>query len=162
MSIPMINRPGRKFLTLAALVAVGLVSSGCTRFRAHQGYVGDAVLLQSVAPGVDNKDSVQASLGRPTFTSQFGQEDWYYYARDTRQLAFRRPKPTGQFILHIKFDERGNVASVQQTAMENIVKLSPEGDKTPTLGRDRSFFEQIFGNIGTVGAPGVGGGGSQP
>jgi len=30
--------------------------------------------------------------------------------------------------------------------------------KTPTLGRKRSFFEELFGNIGTVGAPGLPGG----
>ena len=35
-------------------------------------------------------------------------------------------------------------------------RISPEGDKTPTLGRERSFFEDIFGNIGAVGAPGAG------
>jgi hypothetical protein len=39
-----------------------------------------------------------------------------------------------------------------------VSKISPNGDSTPTLGRHRSFFEDIFGNIGAVGAPGVGGG----
>ena len=37
-------------------------------------------------------------------------------------------------------------------------------DKTPTLGRNRSLFDEIFGNIGAVGAGGMGGnaGGSGP
>ena len=35
---------------------------------------------------------------------------------------------------------------------------SPEGDKTPTLGRERGFFSELFGNIGRVGAVGQGGG----
>ena len=34
--------------------------------------------------------------------------------------------------------------------------LQPDGDKTPTLGRERGFLEDLFGNIGQVGAAGVG------
>ena len=59
-----------------------------------------------------------------------------------------------QYVLKVRFDQAGNVASVSQTGKELISKISPEGDKTPTLGRDTSFFEEIFGNIGAVGAGG--------
>ena len=34
----------------------------------------------------------------------------------------------------------------------------PTATETPTLGRERSFLEDLFGNIGAVGAPGTGGG----
>lgn len=141
-----------QIVSLTALIAAMVVTTGCTRLKAHQGYVGDATLLSSVQPGVDNKDSVQASLGRPTFIGQFDKNDWYYYARDTRQLAFAQPKATEQYVLRVRFDAAGNVASVNQTGKELISKISPEGDKTPTLGRNTSFFEELFGNIGSVGA----------
>lgn len=155
---PVLNQNGRAFAACAlALLALG--ASGCTRLKSHQGYIGDSVLISGVAAGVDNKESVQASLGRPTFTGQFGNDDWYYFARDSRQLAFSQPKAQAQTVLHIKFDNAGNVASVAQTGIETIAKINPEGDKTPTLGRNRSFFEDLFGGIGTVGAPGAGGGG---
>jgi outer membrane protein assembly factor BamE (lipoprotein component of BamABCDE complex) len=133
-------------ITVIALSAGLLLSSGCTQLRAHQGYVGDQKLLQGVQAGVDNKDSVTASLGRPTFVGQFDANDWYYFARDTKQLAFAKPKVANQYMLHIR-----------QSAMENIARISPEGDKTPTLGRTKSFFEELFGNIGSVGAGGAGG-----
>jgi outer membrane protein assembly factor BamE (lipoprotein component of BamABCDE complex) len=141
-----------QMISLTALVAAMVVTSGCTRLRAHQGYVGDATLLESVQPGVDNKESVQASLGRPTFVGQFDSNDWYYYARDTRQLAFAQPKASNQYVLKIRFDPAGNVVSSTKTGVENIANISPNGDKTPTLGRDSSFFEEVFGNIGAVGA----------
>ena len=35
------------------------------------------------------------------------------------------------------------------------MNVDPTGKKTPTLGRKRSFFEELFGGIGTVGAPGL-------
>lgn len=137
-----------------SLVAGMALTSGCTRLRGQQGYIGDATLLSSVQPGVDNKASVQTTLGRPTFVGQFDQNDWYYYSRQTKQLAFSQPKAAEQYVLKVRFDQAGNVASVTQTGKELISKISPEGDKTPTLGRNTSFFEEIFGNIGSVGAGG--------
>ncbi len=155
------NMPNTKIskaLTVVAVAGIAMLAQGCTQFRGHQGYIGDSVLLTSVQAGVDNKESVQATLGRPTFTGQFGSNDWYYFARDTKQLAFRNPRPTAQSIIHVQFDNAGNVVAVNQKGMENVVQLNPEGDKTRTLGRETSFFEELFGNIGSVGAPGAGGG----
>jgi outer membrane protein assembly factor BamE (lipoprotein component of BamABCDE complex) len=143
-----------QIVSLATVIAALSLSSGCTRLKSHQGYIGDQVLLSSVQPGVDNKESVQASLGRPTFVGQFDQNDWYYYSRAAKQLAFSQPVAENQYVLKVRFDQAGNVASVSQTGKELISKISPEGDKTPTLGRDTSFFEEIFGNIGAVGAGG--------
>lgn len=152
----------KRIAMLTALSGTALLAQGCTQLRGHQGYIGDSTLLNSVQPGVDNKDSVQTSLGRPTFTGQFGDSDWYYYARDTKQLAFASPTPTAQFVLHVKFDGAGNVVSATQSGLESVAKISPESDKTPTLGRNTSFFEELFGNIGSVGAAGAPGGGSGP
>ena len=38
--------------------------------------------------------------------------------------------------------------------MEQVARINPEGDKTPTLGKDRSFLEDLFGNVGRVGGVG--------
>lgn len=141
-------------LLMGSVIAV----SGCSRLRTHQGYIVDPLLVETVAAGIDNKESVQTTLGRPTFASQFDKNQWYYLARDTEQLAFSRPKAKSQLLMTISFDDDGNVTNVAKSGVEAIVKINPDGDKTPTLGRDRSFFQDIFGNIGTVGAPGVGGG----
>jgi outer membrane protein assembly factor BamE (lipoprotein component of BamABCDE complex) len=141
-----------QIVSLTAIVTALVLTSSCTRLRGQQGYIGDATLLSSVQAGVDNKASVQASLGRPTFVGQFDQNDWYYYSRQTKQLAFAQPKAAEQSVLKVRFDAAGNVASVTQTGKELISKINPEGDKTPTLGRNKSFFEEIFGNIGSVGA----------
>ena len=149
-----------RLASFALLSGATLFAQGCTQLRSHQGYIGDQTLLSSVQPGVDNKQSVEASLGRPTFTGQFNNNEWYYFARDSRQLAFRNPRAAEQFVLKVNFDPAGNVVAVKQTGKESIVNLSPEGDKTPTLGRNTSFFEELFGNIGAVGAPGAGGGGA--
>ena len=146
-----------KRIATASLIVAALAVSGCSRVRGQQGYVADPTLVAAITPGVDNQGSVERTLGRPTFGGQFDQRDWYYVSRQTRQLAFALPSPTAQTVLHIRFDARGNVAAVDRTGLEKIARIRPVGDKTPTLGRNRSFFQEVFGNIGTVGGSGQGG-----
>ncbi|HEX7822652.1 MAG TPA: outer membrane protein assembly factor BamE [Sphingobium sp.] len=141
----------------AAALLAGL--GGCTRIRTHQGYQVDKLLVDSIAPGVDNKASVEGALGRPSFATQFGPEEWYYVSRDMRALAFSSPKPVDQTVLRVRFDPAGNVAVVDRIGMEQVANVGVAGDKTRTLGRKRTFLQEIFGNIGTVGGIGGGGGG---
>lgn len=140
-----------------AMICAGLASAGCTQIKSRQGYLVDETLVSAVQPGVDNKESVQTTLGRPTFTGQFNETDWYYVSRQSSQLAFNTPRPTEHTVLHIRFDEAGNVASIQRAGLERVASIDPSNKKTPTLGRNKSFFEEIFGNIGTVGATGEAG-----
>ncbi|MEK6638923.1 MAG: outer membrane protein assembly factor BamE [Pseudomonadota bacterium] len=147
----------RVLSSIALLTGVGTLMSACARVPGHQGFIVDAVLIDSVRPGVDNRQSVEKTLGRPTVVGQFGTNDYYYVGRDTKQLAFAQPKPVTQTVLRIKFDTAGNVTAVDRTGLEKIARIDPENDKTPTLGRKRGFFEDLFGNIGQVGAVSQGG-----
>jgi len=151
----------RTGMIMAAGLAALVATSGCTRIRGNQGYLIDQQFVQGIQPGTDNRESVEATLGRPSFTGQFGNDDYYYFSRTTKQLAFASPRPTEQTVLHVRFDKAGNVAAVQKTGLDQVVSISPMGDKTPTLGRHRGFFQELFGNIGSVGA-GMGGGGQPP
>ena len=152
------SRHGRILLAMG-LGAIVMGASGCTRLRTHQGYQVDKLLVDSVQPGIDNRASVEGTLGRPSFVAQFGDQDWYYVSRDMRALAFSNPKPVSQTILHVRFDAAGNVVAVDREGLKQVARISPSGDKTPTLGRHRSLFDEIFGNIGAVGAGGMGGAG---
>lgn len=150
---------GRK-AALVAVVAAGLAAGGCAKTRDIQGYLVDETLVSAIQPGVDNKDSVLSTLGRPTFTGTFDQNDWYYVSRQTRNYAFNSPRPSAQTILHVRFDGSGNVASVERKGLEQVVSIDPMNDKTPTLGREKSLWDELFGNIGAVGAPGAQAGGN--
>ncbi len=37
-----------------------------------------------------------------------------------------------------------------------MVAINPVNDKTPTLGRKRSFFDELFGNIGVLNSGALG------
>ena len=77
----------------------------------HRGFVIDKELAQGIQVGVDNKDSVAKTLGRPTFTGQFNENDWYYVSQDTRTVAFKSQRTEDQEILHVAFDAAGNLVS---------------------------------------------------
>jgi outer membrane protein assembly factor BamE (lipoprotein component of BamABCDE complex) len=131
---------------IAALTLVAL--GGCAAVRDHKGYIVDNTLINTVQPGVDTKDSVGKTLGRPTFDSQFdGGNTWYYLSRTTRQLAFSTPSPTEQMLLAVRFASNGDVASVQRTGVETIHEIKPYGKRTPVLGSRHTFFSELFGNI---------------
>ena len=134
-----------------AAISVALLATGCAPIREHQGYVIDDSLATAIQPGVDNRESVQGTLGRPTFVGQFDDRDWYYVSRFTKQLAFNRPRPTDNDVIHVRFDANGNVERVTRTGMELVENIRPSGETTPTLGRDSNIFREIFGNIGAAG-----------
>jgi outer membrane protein assembly factor BamE (lipoprotein component of BamABCDE complex) len=152
-------------LRITMIAGAALLVAGCASNRAHKGAVLDPQLVSSIQPGVDNKASVQKLLGTPTLAGEFTPDNWYYVSRDTNQVAFRNPRVTRQLVMLVRFDQTGNVSSTQRTGKELILGLNPSHRQTPTLGRKKSFFDELFGNIGSVssgGLPGGGGGGSGP
>ena len=149
------DAPSPRLIGLALLVsAAGLLAGGCTEIHDTNGYIIDRALVASVQPGIDNRDSVQGTLGRPTFTSEFDQSTWYYLSRQTQQLAFANPKAVGETVLAVHFDKAGNVTSVGRSGLEQVASIDPYGPITPTLGAHRNFFTELFSNIGAVGSSG--------
>ncbi|HUE78291.1 MAG TPA: outer membrane protein assembly factor BamE [Sphingomicrobium sp.] len=142
-------------LKMAMAAAGAALLAGCAGIRDHRGAVIDQELASAIQAGVDNKESVIKTLGRPSFVGQFNPNDWYWVSRDTKTIAFRDPGVLAQTVLHVRFDPAGNVVGVNRTGKELIASIDPEGARTPTLGRKRSFFDELFGNIGSISQPGL-------
>ena len=149
-----LSNPGRKVRALAGLSAAIAMLAGCSSIRDQRGYLIDSLTYSGIRAGIDNQRSVEATLGNPTFTSQFGEPTWYYVSSTTGQRPFGRPRIAEQAVLAISFDAAGNVASVDRSGLDRVVYISPDSEETPTLGRERGFLEDLFGNIGAVGAAG--------
>jgi len=140
------------------LVVLAGFASGCTTIREKRGYIMEETLISVIQPGLDDKRSVERTLGRPSFTNTYGQESWYYVSSTTARKPFRSPKIKEHDALSVHFNAAGIVTGVERAGLEQVVKLNPDGKKTPTLGKDRSFLQDLFGNIGAVGAAPAGGG----
>jgi outer membrane protein assembly factor BamE (lipoprotein component of BamABCDE complex) len=154
------HRSGWQRFAAIALLAAGLPA--CSSISESRGYIVDPLLTDAVQPRIDNQQSVEATLGRPTFVSQFGMPTWYYVSSITGQRPFSRPRIREHSVLAVQFDEAGRVARVERSGPEKVVFLDPNGNKTPTLGRERGFLEDLFGNIGQVGGGGAPGGPGGP
>lgn len=140
----------------ASVLLGAAMLAGCgLSMREHRGYVMDEELAKGISVGTDNKQSVEQTLGRPTFAGTFDSNDWYYVSRDTRSFAFRNPRVTDQTVLHVRFDAAGNVAAINRTDEALVAAIDPVDDITGTLGRKRGFFEELLSNIGTISQPGL-------
>jgi outer membrane protein assembly factor BamE (lipoprotein component of BamABCDE complex) len=153
------NSGWRGLRTALLLAAAAATLPACSSIRESRGYIVDPLLTETIQPKIDNQQSVEGTLGRPTFTSQYGTPTWYYVSSVTGQRPFSRPRIQTHSVLAVTFDEAGRVAEVKSSGVEEVVFLDPNGDKTPTLGRERGFLEDLFGNIGQVGGGGMPGGG---
>jgi outer membrane protein assembly factor BamE (lipoprotein component of BamABCDE complex) len=146
-------------IAAGALMALAGLASGCTTIKEKRGYMVDETLVSQVQPGLDNKKSVERTLGRPTFSSIYGDQTWYYVSSVTTRKPFRSDKIKEHDVLAVNFDKAGNVLSVERSGRDQIVALDPEHEKTPTLGKKRTFLQDMFGNIGAVSGAGGGAGG---
>ena len=65
-------RGGR--LILAALLALGV--SACSATYTNHGYIPPAEDLEMILPGVDTRDSVAESIGRPAASGVVSENTW--------------------------------------------------------------------------------------
>src|SRR6187401_2316920 len=129
------------WVRIGMMLGAALLTTDCVSIVGQRGYLADEILLESVQPGVDNRQSVERTLGRPSFVSQFGEPVWYYVSSTTQQKPFRKPQISQHTVLAVHFDEAENVINVERSGMEQVARINPENDETPTLGRERSFFQ---------------------
>ena len=136
-----------------ALVLAGAVAlSACTTAKTYEGFVADPAIVATIQPGLDNKMSVEAAMGKPSFIGTDNPNDWYYVSRTLGQLAFRTPRPKEHKVIHVRFGANDVVESVNERGLDTVASVNPNGDKTPTMGRNKSLFEELFGNIGGAGS----------
>src|SRR3546814_2641544 len=76
------SRPRVRLRLLGTGMIALMVLGGCSQLRGRQGYVVDPVLTQAITPGVDNRESVEKTLGHPSFVSQFSDNEYYYLSRE--------------------------------------------------------------------------------
>ena len=148
---------------IGAVLGLGLVMAGCSSIVGHKGYLADEVILQSVQPGVDNRESVQRALGQPSFQSQFGEPVWYYVSSTTGQKPFTTPKISSHTVLAVSFDAAGNVvragadlADVAEQVLEEAAVLA-ERRRLVAFGADPR--DLLHSRALGAAAGGAGGGG---
>ena len=145
---------------IAMALVMGFGAAGCAPTQSARGYFADPTLTGAISPGVDTKETIEDRLGTPTLRSAFDPNIWFYVSQTQQQVVWYEPVTTKQAIIKVTFDDQDRVAAVQRVDQTAMHKVHPVSKSTPTRGRELSFWEQMFGNVGRL--PGAIGGDQGP
>lgn len=135
-------------LALAMVLAGTMGLAGCSTVERSRGYVPDASDLAEITIGVDNKLSVQDSLGSPSTVGTFDDDAWYYIRSRHERLAFFAEEVVAREVVAIYFDDQDRVEDVAHYGLQDGQVVSYSTRKTPTRGREMTILEQLLGNVG--------------
>ena len=135
---------------IAIAILLGLGASGCAPTESSRGYFADPARAEAISVGVDTRQTIADRLGTPTLRSAFDPNIWFYVSQTQQQVVWYEPVTTKQDIIKVTFDDRGRVTAVEHVDQAAMHHVHPVAEVTPTRGRELSFWEQMFGNIGRM------------
>lgn len=138
----------KKSGAVGALTILSLGGVACSPIVHHQGYAPRAAELHSIQVGVDSRESVVRTLGRPSTIGSFDSNNWYYISMKAQTYAFYKPEVVEQTVVTISFNEAGTVSEVGRYGLEDGRVIDLVTKTTPTSGRKLTILQQIFQNLG--------------
>ncbi|MBP1804525.1 outer membrane protein assembly factor BamE [Rubellimicrobium aerolatum] len=134
--------------SLAGAMAVALLLQACAPIVRNHGYVPSDSALATLAPGVDTPESVAAKVGRPTTTGLNGDRSFYYVQSRFQQVGLAATEEVDRQVLAISFAADGTLGNVERFGLEEgrVVPLSR--NVTAEVFADRTFINQLLGNVG--------------
>lgn len=124
------------------------VLAACSSNIRIHGNMPEPEMVAEIRPGAYRRDDVAQLLGSPSAVSTFEDARWYYIGQKTRQFAFMKPDILERRILVVSFNGSGLVDDTRTYTLEDGRVIDPVSRETPTEGRELTFLQQLFGNIG--------------
>ena len=160
--ITSISLPSDKRKNWLRGAATGLTMAGllaCAPVIDNRGYVFDESLLPQLKVGTTTQADIITLMGSPSTTSTLNGGAYYYTSSKFVTEAYRAPRETERRVLAIFFDADKKIRDLGFYTLEdgNIVTLVER--TTETQGRELTFLQQIFGNLGRFEADDGGPGG---
>ena len=139
-------RRARLGLAAAAICALG----ACSATFDNHGYVPTKEEFEAILPGVDTRESLEASVGLPSASGVIRNEAWFYTDYRVRNFAYRAPEVIERNIVAVSFDDKGVVQNVERFGLEDgqVVQLS----RRVTEGgiQEVTVLSQILRNFGRI------------
>jgi outer membrane protein assembly factor BamE (lipoprotein component of BamABCDE complex) len=146
------GRGPRRGLMRRGWLAIGLCAglAACVPIYSNHGYIPTEQDLSLLAVGVDTRDSVAATIGRPAASDLLGDEAWYYVQSRWKTIGAAEPVEITREVVAITFGATGVVENIERFGLDQgrIVPLSRR--VTTTNIRGKGVLAQIFGNIGKL------------
>lgn len=144
------NRASR--LLVAAVAA--LTAAACQPTVSTHGHQLDPAVLAQITPGTTSREEVLRMLGSPSTTGTFDGESWFYVSQRSEALSFYQADITQQDVVRLDFDANGIVKDVHSHGLELAQAVTPDPNRTRTLGNELTVVQQFIGNIGRFNSSG--------
>lgn len=140
-----------KFLLNIRTLVAGLVFltvGACSATYQNHGYAPSDSDLEEIIVGVDTRDSVAETVGRPSSFGVLESGGWYYTKSRWRHYAFKAPQIIERQVVAITFTDEGIVENIERFTLQDgrVVPLSRRVTDSNVQGI--SFIRQLLGNIG--------------
>lgn len=145
---------GRSWLlSLFVLLSLGLAA--CQPIYSNHGYIPTDQDLALLKVGVDTRESVEATIGRPAAEGLLNDDAWYFVQSHWKTLGAAEPVELSREVVAISFGSTGLVENIERFGLDQgrIVPLSRR--VTTTNIRGKGILAQIFGNIGKLNTDGL-------
>lgn len=141
---------GQKLLVPFLLCGALLIISACATIVRQHGYIPREDDLQNIIVGVDTRDTVEASVGKPSASGVLREGGWFYIGSKVRHFGALKPKEIEREVIAISFNEAGTVENIERFGLERgqVVVLSRR--VTETTVRDVTFIRQLIRNFGRI------------
>ena len=148
----------RKAARLGAALVAGmalLTLVACATLYQNHGYVPTEAELAALEVGIDTRETVATTIGRPSAQGLLNDVGWYYIQSRFKLIGGRTPQEVGRQVVAITFTEAGVVANIERFGLEKgqVVQLSRR--VTAANVKSASVLRQIFGNIGRINTDGL-------
>jgi outer membrane protein assembly factor BamE (lipoprotein component of BamABCDE complex) len=133
-------------------IVLVFLSASCSPIVENRGYVFDEKLLDQIKVNETISNDVMDILGSPSTTSAIDASTWYYIYSKAETVAFYHPTVTSRRVLAVSFDDDNKVNNLKYYGLEEGKIISYVDRTTPTRGRELTVLQQLFGNLGRLGA----------
>lgn len=147
------NKSSFQTRLLLGVTALAIATASCSPIVRRHGYLVDQRLINNLEVDLLTQREVQRMMGSPSTVGNYEGETWYYITSTIERYAWRKPTVTHRRVVAVKFnDETKIIADIAEYGIKDGRIINFSTRETPTKGRELSFLEQLFGNVGRVSA----------
>jgi outer membrane protein assembly factor BamE (lipoprotein component of BamABCDE complex) len=143
------TRRGAAGVLLAGFV---LLTTACAPVYRNHGYIPSDDELSLLVVGKDSRDSVAATIGRPSAAGLLNDRGWYYVQSRWKHAGALPPKEENRQVVAVTFDDAGIVENIERFGLEKGRVVAISRRVTETTIKGRGLLAQLFGNLGRISA----------
>ncbi len=141
---------GRSNLRVALIGLVLVVLVACTtQFRNH-GYVPPEDDLALLEVGRDTRETVAATIGRPSTAGLLNDVGWFYVQSRYKLVGGMAPEEIDRQVVAITFTMEGVVENIERYGLADGQMVAISRRVTTPNVKSQGFLRQLFNNIGSI------------